>query len=156
MTTTHEARAPKAIMERAASALSLRGVDPKHIPSTSPSAIRPADWALAIQIAAQEDPAGYLCLRSRWLGDSAAMAGLAVELAKHGRGRVKERHLYPLASLAVRQYCSGGLSEREICRTLKISRSQTWPKMQGAYGLMLDRAYRAEASLGRKLRELMA
>lgn len=153
--TTWEARAPKSILEYAASMLSVQGVQPDYVPTTNPEKIRSSDWALGICLAGDMQAVEMLCLRAKWLGDPDAISELSDRMAKSIALRVGEDHRMGLAVLAVREYCHGPISAREICRTLKISRPNTWPKMEGAYRKMVSQAHSHEASLGRKLREIM-
>lgn len=153
MTATHEARAPRTILDRAASSISENGIVPNHIPSTRPSKIHAADWALAIGIASQDNELGMWCFWAKWIGSARSFDRLSVELSKIADA--KEKYRLPLGIVAARKYCYEDVSERQICRALKVCRKGTWPKLRKPFARLVESAYTAEAKFARKLYRTM-
>ena len=149
-----EAAPPYSILERAAMALTPSAKDPKHVPTTRPGKLQSSDWALAVALAGQMNPLGLCAFWARWAGDASSRVDLAAKLAATTDG-VNPEYAPALSALAVRSYCDGETSQREICRQLGVSRSQTWPKLQGAYRRMLESLYMAEAQMARSIKLTM-
>lgn len=204
----YEAKPPRELLQRVASAISPSGVDWAGS-QRGYGEFTGNDYALALVLAANGNKLSLVAFWARWMQDRQAMIDLAVMLYPVGRENAPHDAASTLSAVAAAEYCHGRmtpeemreklrrpvfrrvrnpdlriplkrtgtdlksfirawrqsyeLSDRQLAKTLNVSRTHTVPEIRSlqsryrkAYDDMVHAAYRAESRLGAGLRAILA
>lgn len=152
MSAIYEARPPRPFLQHAASMMSAKGMDYKSPPGKSYGALNQTDFAVALELAARDNPLGWCAFWAKWMDDPSARIDLGVRLYAVGAKIRKDEMMPKLAALAAVEHCDGRLSVRQLCRALRCCPTKTLPKYRKAYDEMVKHAGVAEYRFGGAVR----